>query len=338
MIGSSWPEEGAPLGLPWWAHLLLMAAVGLEIVFRVLKMTLSSKAIGLDVSFGVAARTVLGGDFAAAITPSRTGSEPARFLALTEARVPVAGALLVLFLELFLEMLSLMVIAAVIVFAFRESGALMGSLTLTIVVYSSAVLGAAAVAWSLSRAAADGPPPRWVRWIGIRVGGWRRIQQALAQLREGLKSLRTAKRGLMFSALVVSIIHVGFRLITLPIIVYSYQPAELVPPGPLVLWSLLLLYGASVAPAPGGGGMVELGFKLALGGTIPARLVAASLIWWRVYSFYVYVLIGALATGRTVMRALQRTSRAIEEGGGDAAGAGGPVAVRSAGSAAGDTP
>lgn len=328
MIGSSWPDEGAPLGLPWWAHLLLLGAVGLEIVFRVLKITLSSKAIGLDVSFGVAARTVLGGDFAAAITPSRSGSEPARFLVLTEARVPVAGALLVLFLELFLEMLSLMVIAAVIVLAFRESGALMGSLTLTVVVYSGAVLGAAAVAWSLSRAGVDGPPPRWVSLIGIRIGGWRRIQLALQQLRDGLKSLRTANRAQMLAALAVSIIHVAFRLITLPIIVYSYRPAEVVPPGPLVLWSLLLLYGASVAPAPGGGGMVELGFKLALGATIPARLVAASLIWWRVYSFYVYILIGALATGRTVMRALQRTSRAIGEGSVAPSGSAGGEGVR----------
>jgi uncharacterized membrane protein YbhN (UPF0104 family) len=74
------------------------------------------------------------------------------------------------------------------------------------------------------------------------------------------------------------------------------------------------LYGAAVAPAPGGGGVVELAFKATLGRTIPDRLLGASLIWWRVYSFYIYILFGALATGRTVMRALQRSARARQEG------------------------
>jgi hypothetical protein len=68
----------------------------------------------------------------------------------------------------------------------------------------------------------------------------------------------------------------------------------------------VLLYGAAVAPVPAGGGVVELGFKAALGGAIPARLLATSLIWWRVYTFYIYLLVGAFAAGRTVMNALRR--------------------------------
>jgi uncharacterized membrane protein YbhN (UPF0104 family) len=52
--------------------------------------------------------------------------------------------------------------------------------------------------------------------------------------------------------------------------------------------------------------VVELAFKAALGGTLPARLLGASLIWWRVYTFYIYIVIGAIAAGRTVMRTLQR--------------------------------
>ena len=40
--------------------------------------------------------------------------------------------------------------------------------------------------------------------------------------------------------------------------------------------------------------------------TIPAAAFVTSLVWWRFYTFYVYVLLGALATGGTVMRALRR--------------------------------
>ncbi|MBL8958401.1 MAG: hypothetical protein JNJ98_01000, partial [Gemmatimonadetes bacterium] len=65
-------------------------------------------------------------------------------------------------------------------------------------------------------------------------------------------------------------------------------------------------YGAAIAPAPGGGGVVEFAFNAALGGVLSPRLMAASLIWWRVYSFYIYILIGAIAAGRTVMQALRR--------------------------------
>jgi glycosyltransferase 2 family protein len=73
-----------------------------------------------------------------------------------------------------------------------------------------------------------------------------------------------------------------------------------------VLWPMALLYGAAVAPVPGGGGVVELAFKGALDDVLPARLIPATLIWWRTYSFYIYIVIGAIAAGGTVMRALRR--------------------------------
>ena len=54
----------------------------------------------------------------------------------------------------------------------------------------------------------------------------------------------------MTAALVVSVLHVLARLLPLPVIVWSYgERTEL---APLVLWPMVLLYGASVAPAPGG--------------------------------------------------------------------------------------
>ena len=79
------------------------------------------------------------------------------------------------------------------------------------------------------------------------------------------------------------------------------------PLAPLAIWPLGFLYGAAVVPAPGGGGAVEMAFRAALGNTIPVRLFAAALIWWRFYTFYIYILLGALAAGRTVMRAVRKT-------------------------------
>ena len=80
-----------------------------------------------------------------------------------------------------------------------------------------------------------------------------------------------------------------------------------VPLAPLALWPLGFLYGAAVVPAPGGGGAVEMAFRAALGDAIPIQLFAAALIWWRFYTFYIYILLGALAAGSTVLRAVRKT-------------------------------
>ena len=311
VVASSWPETGgAPLGLPWWTHLLLLGAVAVEILCRVFKMVLSARAIGIHTPVGVAARTVMGGDFAASITPSRSGTEPARFLVLTEAKTPVASVLLILFLELFLEVVSLALLAIVFGIAWRHESGMIRGLLATVAVYALGVLGTGGLAVWVARRGANGPPPALVRLAGVNAGVWRRIQLSLRSLRGSLGSLRRAHAGLMGAALALSVLHVLARLLTLPIIVYTYgERASL---SALVLWPTVLLYGAAVAPAPGGGGVVELAFKAALGGVLPARLVAASLIWWRVYSFYIYIAIGAIAAGRTVMRALRNRTNTGE--------------------------
>ena len=39
--------------------------------------------------------------------------------------------------------------------------------------------------------------------------------------------------------------------------------------------------------------------------TFPARIFGAALVWWRFYTFYLFILLGALAAGGTVLRALR---------------------------------
>jgi glycosyltransferase 2 family protein len=52
---------------------------------------------------------------------------------------------------------------------------------------------------------------------------------------------------------------------------------------------------------------VEVAFRAALGNDIPAELFAAALVWWRFYTFYIYILLGALAAGPIVLRAVRKT-------------------------------
>jgi uncharacterized membrane protein YbhN (UPF0104 family) len=52
---------------------------------------------------------------------------------------------------------------------------------------------------------------------------------------------------------------------------------------------------------------VEVAFRAALGHSIPATLFGAALIWWRFYTFYIYILIGGFVAGNTVLRAIRKT-------------------------------
>ena len=306
LVVSSWPRGGATVALPPLAHLVALAAVALEILTRAIKIRLSAAALRIPLRLGTSMRTCLGGDFGAAITPARSGAEPARFFILVQAGVGAANVLLILFAELFLEMLSLGVLAIVLAFGFRGSGPVVGGLIGLVGGYAAVVLGGGAFGLVLARRRAAGPPPRWARSLGFNAGRWRAVQRALRQLKTSVGGLRDANIPLMIGAFLFSIVHVLLRLTILPAIVLSLDPT--VPLSPLVLWPLALLYGIAVAPAPGGGGAVELVFRAALGGVIPAAYFGSALIWWRFYTFYLYILLGALAAGGTVLRALREDS------------------------------
>jgi hypothetical protein len=80
-----------------------------------------------------------------------------------------------------------------------------------------------------------------------------------------------------------------------------------------VVWPLGIIYGAGLLPAPGGGGAVELAFRAALGGTLPPTVFGAALVWWRFYTFYIYIAVGALVAGNTALRAVREAQETEEE-------------------------
>ena len=102
-------------------------------------------------------------------------------------------------------------------------------------------------------------------------------------------------------------LHVSLRLVVLPVIALAMAPS--LPLAKLVLWPLVFLYGSAVAPAPGGGGVVEYGFNLAFSDVMSPSMLGTALVWWRFYTFYLYIALGSLAAGGTVLRALSRAPK-----------------------------
>ena len=131
----------------------------------------------------------------------------------------------------------------------------------------------------------------------------------LRQLRTSVLSLRTSDKRYMVSAFGGSVVHVLCKVAVLPLLVFlSDRSFSLTMDSlaPLVLWPLALFYGGVVVPAPGGGGFIEGAFGATLKTAIPSGMFAASLLWWRFYTFYIYVIVGAVAAGDVALRAIGR--------------------------------
>ncbi|MCX5768574.1 MAG: lysylphosphatidylglycerol synthase transmembrane domain-containing protein [Gemmatimonadetes bacterium] len=304
ILWTGWAVGGAPSVIPLAAHGLAFAAVLAEILTRAVKIQWSAAALRIPLRLGTSLRVCLGGDFGAAITPARSGAEPARFVVLSDAGVASAGAVLILFTELFLEMTSLGVLCVILAIVFEGSGTIVRLMTGMVGGYATFVLSIGAVGVLLARRNAHGPPPAWARMIGLHAGRWRTIQRSLRSLREHIAALRHARPLPLIAAFCSSMVHVSFRLAVLPIIALAMSPS--LPLAKLVLWPLILLYGGAVAPAPGGGGAVEYAFKLAFTDVMTPAVLGGALAWWRFYTFYLYVVFGAVAAGGTALRAVQQ--------------------------------
>ena len=154
-----WSQHGAPLTLPPRAHLLAATAVAVEVLARALKIRWSAQAAGIQITLGTATRTCLGGDFAAAITPARSGAEPARFFVLSETGLRASSVLVVLYAELFLEVFSLAAVVFVVGIVFRHEGVVVATLVSMVGGYAAVILGIGGAALYLSRRTTSGPPP-----------------------------------------------------------------------------------------------------------------------------------------------------------------------------------
>ncbi|MEO6209723.1 MAG: lysylphosphatidylglycerol synthase transmembrane domain-containing protein [Gemmatimonadaceae bacterium] len=313
IVLSSWPKQHAAVSMDVGAHGVLLCIALAELLSRGAKVWLSAIAMRIPMSYRLAVRASAGGDFGAAITPNKSGAEPARYLIMTEAGMQPAQILLVIYAELFLEMISLALVAIGLYVIFRNAGSTLLGVVGAVGLYALFVLGTGALGWFLSaKYGTTGPAPKWARRFKLHGARWRKVQRALATLRTAISGIRHMRLGMTGLALLASVLHICLRLAILPAIVYSLTDVH-VPLAPLVLWPVALMWGSALAPLPGGGGAVEVGFRATLGHAMPATIFGAALVWWRFYTFYLFILLGALAAGNTVLRALRDEPAELDE-------------------------
>ena len=118
---------------------------------------------------------------------------------------------------------------------------------------TSLTLVALAVRLAPSR---DSRAPRLLTRFRLSEERWERIATMAADFREAAGALRRMSRVHLALLGLATVGHISARLLTLPVLVGP--TATLANPEPFLAWPFFLLYGGSLIPAPGGGGLIEV--------------------------------------------------------------------------------
>ena len=90
--------------------------------------------------------------------------------------------------------------------------------------------------------------------------------------------------------------HMACRLAVLPLLVTPLlaDPPSAALLGDLILRPFFVLCATALLPPTGGGGGVELTFAAALAGVLAPATLGVTLLWWRLYTFYLSALAGGV--------------------------------------------
>ena len=254
-------------------------------VLRGARFVILGTAMGVLIPISAATLAHIAADGAGAVTPARSGSDPAKALILSRRGVRGGhiGALLVG--EAVSEAAVLPLCTAVLALTLDVPlTAMTGPLAWSLV---SLTLVTLAVRLAPSR---DSRAPRLLARLRISEERWERITTVAADFREAAGALRRMSRGHLALLGLATVGHISARLLTLPALVGP--TATLANPEPLVAWPFFLLYGGALIPAPGGAGLIEAGFAATVGGHVPDEQLGPLAFWWRFYTFHLMAIAG----------------------------------------------
>jgi len=279
--------------LPLEAHLLALLAFGVEFLARGIRVLLVARALGLPLTLATSVKAQLAGDGLAAVTPSRVGADPAKMTVLRRDGLGVGSCGALLVAEMGAESLVLLAVALVILV-----GPWSAWLATGLAGYAGVVSSLGVVAFLASRASDTDPPALWLR-LGLGASRWGALRRATHQFRVDTARLREVRAPWVVGVLAATLVHILARMAVLPLLVLplvSDDGLYLSSDGlaQLVLRPLFVLYATALLPPPGGGGGVEVAFATALGRLLQGEALAATVIWWRVYTFYLGAALGGL--------------------------------------------
>ena len=273
--------------LPVGNHMAALGAMVLEVLLRAVRFVILGAVMGAGVPMAVATMAQLAGDGGGAVTPSRSGSDPAKALILSRHRIRGGhiGALLVG--EVVAEA-ALLPVCALVMALWLEVPLTPMVATLS---WSVAALTLVGLAVRLAPTR-DSSAPRLLQRLGVTGPRWERVVTVAADFRQAARALRRMSPVHLLLLGGATVGHIAARLATLPALAGSeFAMANL---AELLGWPFFLLYGAPLIPLPGGGGAIEAVFAELVGGYLPREQLGALTFWWRFYTFHLFALVGWL--------------------------------------------
>lgn len=290
--------------VPLEIHLAVLGCVGLSVAVRAFRLAHIGRSCGWPVRPSCGARAHLWAEALAAVTPARTGGDPARVWVLHRDGVPpVSGAAFVAG-EVVGDLI--VVIALSLVFACISPD--IRVVSLTVAAFSAVIVLALLVASARRRRGGRRDAPQLLARLGVSRRAWRGLRLQALKFRRTLRLVRREPLRSRLLILILSVLNVGARLAILPLLALPLAADDSLLR--LIAWPLLFLYPGAALPLPGGGGVIEMGFAAALAQDFGAEELSVALVWWRFYTHHLLAAFGALAIGASALRRRRRGNSA----------------------------
>lgn len=280
----------ALLTLPLLAHLLAGTALLAEVGGRAARIVALARALEVPLRWRTAWLAQLAGDAAGAVTPSRSGTEPAKLLSMRRDGGRVGGLAAIAVGETAFEVGGLLVVGAALLLALDEGRAAAAAVFTYAGVVGCVLTGLVVFA---GRRARRRPVPGWWTRLGLRPGRWRLLERISRDFRLRADALRSLPPRAVAAAGAATLLHQAARAATFPALAWAATADPSLDWVALTLGPFGLVYLGALLPPPGGGGGIEVGFAALLGDALAPERLPVLLLWWRVYTHLLTAAVGA---------------------------------------------
>lgn len=286
---------------------LSMACV--DISLRGWRIALVAQQVGEKLSWWQGVRICLAVDFFAAITPARLGGEPARMVGLLRNGLNASKALIVLGLEGMMDLGYLFLALPLFLLLSSNHESHLVKVVRDLIGGGLLLIGVPTLLLMLR----EGYVKKSFAWMRRHVpnfyyfisgmGRWSPVRKVLALRANMLVALKgpwwnlplgIAITGSWWAVRFASLIWIGAAL------GFELRLAD-------VFWPQFLIYNSMIfTPVPVSGGLFEASFLLLYEGLIPQHLLASAVVLWRFFAFYIFIVLGAVSTTRSMWRLTMR--------------------------------
>jgi uncharacterized protein (TIRG00374 family) len=276
-----------------------------DISLRGLRLHLVSRQVGEPISWIKTIQICLAVDFFAGITPSRIGGEPARMVGLLNQGMTTSRALIVLGIEAFMDLGYLVLAIPLFIWCTRgHHSELIHTMTsaLGVIVLLLAIPGFLMMLKESNVPRIMGGIQQHLPLLYRLLSGFGRwdLQHWVGTLRRNMIEVMRGPKWYLLVGILCTCgwwtLRFGSLLWIAAALNFSISPLD-------VFWPQFLIYNSMIlVPVPVSGGLFETSFLLLYKDMIPAAVMPTTLVLWRFFTYYLFLILGVVTTTRSMWR------------------------------------